>query len=195
MIFTAPDLPQQPLSEPLIYLNGPIQGCADWQREALTILTQHTSRNMHFANPRAKSFNGKLEDQLQWSQVLQEQAAVNGVQLFLFPKETSHRCNRSYAQAARFELGEWAIKSQAGLARVVVGFERGFTGGAYLRRRLQLSYPNIPVCSSIRQTCMVAIEMAKSQPTALAYPYLKAGLRPPALGTLVQGLGGVSDDD
>lgn len=161
----------------LIYLNGPIQGAIDWQDDAVDILDEFAPE-VHVASPRAANFNGKFEEQLAWRTAHVDRAARDGVILFWFPREVYHRCNRAYAQQERFELGEWAARSRAGLARLVVGVERGFTGGPYLRRRLQLAYPNIPVCSTLRQTCAAAAELAQSQPTTVAYPFLADLLRP-----------------
>lgn len=165
------------LAGPLIYVNGPIQGAVDWQREAVDILGEFAP-DVHVASPRALAFNGKFEDQLAWQTTYIERAAQSGVILFWFPREAFHRCNRAYAQQARFELGEWAARSRAGLARVVVGIERGFTGGPYLRRRLALAYPNIPLCSRLRQTCAAAAELAQTPPMTVAYPFLAERLRP-----------------
>lgn len=191
-VLIAPDRVDD-LAGPLIYLAGPIQGAVDWQREAIDILDE-LAPDVHVASPRASAFDGKFEEQLAWQTKYQERAARDGVILFWLPRETHHRCNRAYAQQARFELGEWAALSRAGLARVVVGVERGFTGGPYLRRRLTVCYPNVPVCSRLRQTCAVAAELAQSPPTTVAYPFLKELLRPmvvaePTLPDLVPQIG------
>ena len=181
-LFRPPKQPDTPVTRPLIYLNGPIQGCPDWQREVIKQIGHLTEVDV--ASPRVAKFSGKLDDQMRWEITMQEITAKAGVILWWFPRETSHRCNRAYAQAARFELGEWAARSKAGLARIVVGFERGFTGGPYLRRRLTVGYPNIPICSSLRQICAVAVELARTSPADLAYPFLK----PPELRMLIPGL-------
>src|SRR5574341_2444029 len=91
----------------LIYLDGPIQGATDWQDEAIEILDEFAP-DVHVASPRSPSFAGKFEDQLAWDLEHIERAARDGVILFWLPKEIHHRCNRAYAQQARFELGEWA---------------------------------------------------------------------------------------
>lgn len=176
-VLIAPDSVDD-LDGPLIYLDGPIQGATYWHRDAIDFLDEFAPE-IHVASPRAARFNGKFEDQIVWEATHTERAARDGVILFWMAKEISHRCNRAYAQAVRFELGEWAARSRAGLARVVVGVERGFTGGPYLRRRLQVSYPNIPVCSTLRQTCAAAAELARSRPLSLAYPFVMADLLRP----------------
>lgn len=90
-----------------------------------------------------------------------ERAARDGVIMFWLARETRHRCDRTYAAQMRFDLGEWAVKSSIGLARIVVGFERGFTGGPHLQRRFTTSYPYVPICRTVGQTCAVAVEIAQ----------------------------------
>lgn len=148
------------LDGPLIYLNGPIRGSADWQQEAIHILGE-LAPHVHVASPRARQFSGRFEDHLHWQTLYSERAARYGAILFWFPRESFHRCDRAYAQQARFELGEWAARSRQELVHIVVGIEHGFTGGLYLRRRLTESYPNIPICSRLRQACAAAVELTE----------------------------------
>lgn len=173
-IATAPDLKAlQDLDGPLIYLNGPIQGADDWQNEAISLLGE-LAPSVHIASPRALQFKGAQDAHLIWETAFSARAAREGVILFWLARETQHHCSRSYAAQLRFDLGEWAVKSQAGLARLVVGIERGFTGGPYLQRRFALTYPNIPICRSLRQTCAAAAELAAA-PTGV-YPQTLADL-------------------
>jgi len=182
------------LEGPLVYLNGPIQGAADWQATAIDVLDE-LAPQLHVASPRSVRFTGGFEAQLKWETAFIERAAQTGCVLFWLAREVNHRCNRAYAQQARFELGEWAALSRAGLARVVVGIETGFTGGPYLRRRLTLAYSNVPVCSTLRQTCAVAAELAHRAPTTLAYPFLTRASRAPALTELVPRPTSLQNDD
>jgi len=157
------------LEGPLVYLAGPIQGTPDWQAEAIAALSD-IAPDVHVASPRGPDFKGGVEKHLAWEQACIERAARDGAILFWCARETSHRCNRTYAAQMRFELGEWAVKSSIGLARLVVGFERGFTGGPYLQRRFTLSYPNIPVCRVLRQACTAVAELAQHEAPRLMYP-------------------------
>lgn len=143
----------------LAYLAGPIQGAMNWQAEAIEILGD-LAPELHVASPRAKDFKGGAEKFLAWEQQALVRAAADGVVLFWLAKETKHHCSRTYAANARFELGELAVKAGTGLMSVVVGIEQGFPGGKYLQRRLTLSYPQIPICRTLRQTCAVAAERA-----------------------------------
>jgi len=157
------------LEGPLVYLNGPIQGTDDWQAEAIAILGD-LAPDLHVASARARSFAGGPERHMAWEQAFIERGARDGVVLFWCARETRHRCDRTYAAQMRFELGEWAVKSSIGLARLVVGIERGFTGGPYLHRRLTLSYSNIPVCRTLRQACAVAAELTRHETPLVIYP-------------------------
>jgi hypothetical protein len=182
-VFTAvADLDLLPdLEGPLVYLNGPIQGSQDWQAEAINLLGD-LAPDLHVASPRAKSFTGGPEKHMAWEQAFIERAARDGVVLFWCARETKHRCDRTFAAQQRFELGEWAVKSSAGLARLVVGIERGFTGGPYLQRRLALSYPNIPLCRTLRQACTAASELARHDTPQVLYPRTLAEMFVPSFG-------------
>ena len=183
-VVIAPDMgPLAELEGPLIFLNGPIQGADDWQQEAIDQLAV-VAPDVHVASPRMQQFAGAQEALWIWETAYSERAAQDGVVLFWLARETRHRCSRSFAAQTRFELGEWAMKSSAGLARLVVGFERGFTGGPYLQRRFTLAYPNIPICRTLKQACTVAAELAQKQMPAMVYPRNLADLFvPPRLGT------------
>lgn len=154
---------------PLIYLAGPIQGAANWQAEAIDILGE-LAPDIHVASARGSDFKGGVDRHLVWEQLFTERAAQNGVILFWCGRELSHRCNRTYAAQMRFDLGEWTVKSSIGLARIVVGIERGFTGGPYLQRRYALNYPHVPVCRVLRQACAVAVELARRELPQVLYP-------------------------
>lgn len=170
VVITAPnDLDTLPDLGSLLYLNGPIQGARDWQAEALAILDR-VAPDLNVASPRAAVFSGSPERHLQWEQTCLEHAASNGAVLFWLANETQHRCGRPHAAQMRFELGEWAVKAQAGLVRLVVGIERGFPGAAYLHRRLTTSFPNIVVCRTLQQTCVAGAELARGGAPITVYP-------------------------
>lgn len=169
-VITAPQLDIiDRIDGPLIYLAGPIQGTANWQAEAVAILGE-LAPDVHVASPRAVSFTGGVERHLAWEQQFMERAARRGAILFWCARELSHRCNRAYAAQMRFDLGEWTVKSSIGIGRLVVGIERGFTGGPYLQRRYALHYPHVPVCRILRQTCAVAAELARQEIPQTLYP-------------------------
>ncbi len=158
-ILIAPTVVLPLVDGPMIYLNGPIQGTGDWQTEAITHLGT-LAPDVHVASPRAKQFTGDPDEHLSWQTIYQDHAAQNGVLLVWLSAESKHRCNRAYAQQARFELAEWAVKSQFNPAiKLVVGIERGFGGANYLRRRFTLTFPHVPLCRTLRQTCATAADL------------------------------------
>lgn len=154
---------------PLVYLNGPIKGADNWQAEAIAILGE-VAPDLHVASARGRNFAGGPELHMAWEQAFSERAASDGAILFWLAKETKHRCDTAFAAQQRFELGEWAAKASAGLARLVVGIERGFMGGPYLHRRLTVSYPQVPACRTLRQACVVAAERAQQAAPIVVYP-------------------------
>jgi hypothetical protein len=123
-MITPPDDP--PISGPVIFLAGPIQGAKDWQAEAARLIGERT----HVANPRRPVFpEGAFDEQVWWESRWLARATVI---LFWLAAEHEHRCDQAYAQTTRFELGEWMAKAPE---RVVVGGEASFTGLRYLRAR------------------------------------------------------------
>jgi hypothetical protein len=182
-VFTAPrDLDKlDKLEGPLVYLNGPIQGSLNWQEEAIEILGG-VAPDLHVASARGRNFAGGPEKHMAWEHAFIERAARDGVVMFWCARESKHRCDRAYAAQMRFELGEWAVKSSAGLARLVVGVEKGFMGGSYLQRRLALAYPNIPLCRTLRQACVAAVELTRHDGPQILYPRTLAEMFVPSIG-------------
>lgn len=183
-IITAPDDIQatNSLEGPLVYLHGPIQGACHWQTDAIDVLVR-LAPHLTVASPRALAFQGNNEAHLAWEQAFLERAARHGVILFWLARETQHRCNRSYASQVRFDLGEWAARSRAqARACIVVGIERGFTGRVHLERRLTQTYPHIPICRTLRQTCTAAVEFTapREVPRSLSERFVpSSGLHTP----------------
>lgn len=95
---------------------------------------------------------------MHWETQYLNRAAKNGVILFYLAKEEKHFCERAYAQTSRFELGEWKAKHEHTGCNVVVGIEDGFSNARYIRLRLSQDCKNIPICSSLEETCDKAIE-------------------------------------
>jgi hypothetical protein len=149
---------------PLIFLAGPIQGAADWQAEAVQIL-RGLAPDIHFANPRRDYPPGEFayEKQVDWETHYLRRAARDGAILFWLARETDHFCDRAFAQTTRFELAEWKVRHERDGSKLVVGIDDGFPGGRYIRRRLALDCPNVPLLSSLEETCRVAVELARGR--------------------------------
>lgn len=144
---------------PLIFLAGPIQGAADWQAEAIQLIREE-SPELNIATPRSPPpWHGDFHAQTVWEHVHLERAARHGVIMFWLAKEHEHVCERAYAQTSRFELGWKMQESIAGGNPLVVGFEPGFSNERYLRFTLCRKAPHVPLCSSLSETCRLAVRL------------------------------------
>ena len=149
---------------PMIFLAGPIQGSRDWQDEAVEII-QKLNPEINIASPRRKSFNENFvyEDQVNWETKYLRRSAKNGIIMFWLAKEAEHNPERAYAQTTRFELAEWKVRHEHDGTKVVVGIEDGFTGAKYIKFRFPQDCPDIPILSSLKDTCKRAVELALIQ--------------------------------
>ncbi len=95
-----------------------------------------------------------------WETFHLRNAGWNGVVLFWLAKEFEHDCKRAYAQTSRFELGEWKVIHERDGSNLVVGIEEGFTGDRYIKRRLPQDCPEVPILSTLEETCEKAVELA-----------------------------------
>lgn len=153
---------------PLIFLAGPIRGTTEWQKEAIQYI-QNINAEMNIASPRRPDLTENdfsddiFDEQVNWEHFHLKRAGENGVILFWLAKETIHRCDRSYAQTTRFELGESVAMHHFLGVRVVVGVEEGFSNEKYIRNTLGKKYPGIPICNTLQETCETAINLAARQ--------------------------------
>lgn len=161
---------------PLIFLAGPIQGAPKWHNKAIKII-QDIDSYINIASPSKKvdriylkqnqekfkhSANQEEWEQIDWETFYLNRAAQKGAIMFWFPNEEAHYCERAYAQTSRFELGEWKTEHKQGRGNIVIGFEKGFSGEHYIKYRLSKDNLNIPILSSLKETCRVSINKAKA---------------------------------
>lgn len=153
---------------PVIFLAGPIRGSTNWQNRAIRRIKSLRPR-LHIASPRRPALEQDdfaeeiFNEQVDWEHFYLRRAADEGVILFWLAKEAEHRCDRAYAQTTRFELGEATAMHRLIHTKVVVGIEKGFTGGKYICRTLDKKCPGIPIYYSLRRTCDEAIRLAEKQ--------------------------------
>jgi hypothetical protein len=154
------------VTEPLLFLAGPIQGAYDWQKTAIEYLLSKGS-HIHIASPR-RDFDlhtdftdAMYNEQVDWETFHLRRAAKNGVIMFWLAREFKHNCERAYAQTSRVELGEWKVLHERDNVNLVVGIEDGFTGAKYIRRRFSQDCPTVPICSSLEETCDKALGLIK----------------------------------
>lgn len=157
-----------PVTGPLVFLAGPIQGAPDWQAIAADTL-RAIAPDLHIASPRREYLPGTFDyaAQVDWETHHLRRATADGVILFWLNREERHRCDRAYAQTTRFELAEWKVRHERDGVKLVVGIDDGFTGAKYIRRRLELDCPGVPVCDTLEDTCrrVVALLTAPSPGT------------------------------
>ncbi|MBU1850262.1 MAG: nucleoside 2-deoxyribosyltransferase domain-containing protein, partial [Nanoarchaeota archaeon] len=155
--------------KPLIFLAGPIQGAPKWHQKAMEYISKREP-DIYIASPRrpieshSKDFpKAMYEEQVDWETFHLRKAGNNGVVMFWLAKEEEHLCERAYAQTTRFELAEWKMMHQAHKSKLVIGIEEGFTNARYIRRRFSQDCPNVPIYSTLEETCAKAVEIIKKR--------------------------------
>ena len=143
---------------PVIFLAGPIQGCEDWQKEAIEIIS-NLAKDIIIASPRRDNISEKFvfEAQMDWETYHLRRAGGKGVVMFWLAKETEHACNRAFAQTSRFELAEWKRNHEANGVKLVLGIEPGFTGERYIKRRFLQDCQEVLIFDNLKDTCNEAI--------------------------------------
>lgn len=163
-IIVAPEY--RTIEGPLIFLAGPIQGAPRWQDAAANIIGAYNDRVM-IASPRRPLLKSESQftqemynEQVDWETFHLRRASENGAILFWLAKEAEHTCERAYGQTTRFELAEWKVHHEVEGVNLVVGIEEGFTGARYIRRRISQDCIEIPVLSSLEETCRKAVDLS-----------------------------------
>ncbi|MBT4539747.1 hypothetical protein HOI26_03750 [Candidatus Woesearchaeota archaeon] len=150
------------LEGPLVFLAGPIQGAYNWQNDAIKTI-QDLAPELNIASPRKNIIKkGKFtqemyNEQVDWETYHLKKAGEDGVILFWLAKESEHISRRAYAQTSRAELFEWKVKHERDGTNLVVGIEDGFSGAKYIQRRFPQDCPEIPICSTLEDTCLKAV--------------------------------------
>ncbi len=148
---------------PVVFLAGPILGADDWQSAAIAYFTEHAPQ-LIIASPRGNGFKEAMyNSQVDWETHHLNRAAQTGAILFWLANEVEHLCERAFAQTTRFELAEWKVKHERDGARLVVGIDRAFTGGRYIRRRFTQDCPDVPLCDTLETTCQAVIRLLSAE--------------------------------
>ena len=151
---------------PLIFLAGPIQGAYVWHEQAIDTI-QSLDNRINIASPRRRAkHEGEFtqdmyNEQVDWETHHLRRAGKEGAVLFWLAKEHEHVCYRAYAQTSRFELAEWKMRHERDKINLVVGIEEGFTGYRYIRRRFSQDCPDVPILSTLEETCEKAVELVR----------------------------------
>ncbi len=157
-VITVPSYRQDLGMGPLIFLAGPIQQAPNWQTEAIRILTSMQTRAL-IANPRGpEPWHGDYKAQVDWERFHLNHACKYGIVLFWMARETSHDCQRNYAQTTRVEWGRVFERHLNLGARIAIGVEEGFTGEKYIRDMVSTEAPTLCVNCRLSDTCLRAID-------------------------------------
>jgi hypothetical protein len=156
----------QPVTRPLIFLGGPIQGAADWQARAIALIAAEEP-NVDIASPRRQSVTkGDFTEadylaQVNWEHMHLDIASKRGVILFWLAAESVPIPGRSYAQTTRYELAEAVTNHLHGGGPVVIGIEKGFHGSRYIRLSVGKKAPDVPIVDSLEEACHRAVALAR----------------------------------
>jgi hypothetical protein len=149
-----------PIKGPLLFLAGPIQGAPDWQTVAIKWFSNHAPA-IPVASPRRQYPPDEFDyvNQVNWETHHLCRAAENGVILFWLAREEVQIPGRVYAQTTRFELAEWKVRQERDGLNLVIGIEEGFSGARYIRQRFSQDCPQVPILSSLAETCRAALDL------------------------------------
>lgn len=144
----------------VIFLAGPIQGAPDWQSRAVKYIHK-LNPEIIVASPRRDYPEGTFiyEAQVDWETHYLRKAGAEGVVLFWLARQAVETPGRAYAQTTRFELAEWKMRHERDGAKLVVGIEAGFGNERYIKRRLEQDAKNVPILSTLEETCESAVKL------------------------------------
>jgi hypothetical protein len=157
---------------PLIFFGGPIRGAPPWHDEAASIISS-LNDNLTLAIPIRKIADkhkpnlvyGLPEDnfprQRAWELNYLHLASKKGAIMFWLPGEAEHRCEKSYGAMTRVELGQWMTRHNLdNSVRLVIGTDGHFSEIDTIRYDLSVYTPNLPIYSSLEETCRAAVDLA-----------------------------------
>lgn len=155
-IYTPVSYIEADVSNPVIFLAGPIQGAPNWQEETMEIISSQNP-DIIIATPRREYLPGTFnyDEQVDWETYHLKRAGRNGAIMFWLPKEKEHFPDREYAQTSRFELAEWKGRK----AKMVIGIEKGFPGEKYIRRRFSQDRPDVPILDNLEEACFTTLTL------------------------------------
>jgi len=150
------------VTDPVIFLAGPIQGASEWQHDAANKIHQLDS-SIVVACPRKNYPEGTFvyESQVDWETHYLRLAGKTGVVVFWLAGQVEETPGRSYAQTTRFELAEWKMKHEYESAKLTIGIDRGFGNARYIRRRFSQDCPDVIIADSLEKTCLNAVRLAR----------------------------------
>ncbi len=157
---------------PLIFLAGPIMSAPNWQDEAASILLSY-EQDLVIASPR-RGTRPSIQTYLllgneqyfprqrAWERYYLPIAAHTGAILFWLPGEEHHHCDKVYGAMTRIELGQWMTNYRHDRStRICIGSDGRFPELHTIAYDLLLDAPDIPIHSTLEETCEAAIHLVK----------------------------------
>lgn len=157
VVLTPPDFSDT--NGPLIYLEGPTAGTAEWRVGAAQLIADIDPK-LTIASPVVPdpSERPSYEDQLNWQSYYRRIAARSGAVAVWFPCRTGWPPEADYGQAEARELGK--LEAEGG--RYVLGMEPGFSQERHYRHSYGRDYPSFQIASSLTELCLQAVTLAHS---------------------------------
>ena len=159
------------LDAPLIFLLGPITSAPNWQDKAIEILFSQNS-DLLIVSPR-RGVRDKIAQyiltgdenhfcrQRVWEWHYQGIAAKQGCNMFWFPEEYEHHCDKSYALITSNEFGHWTAEySRDKSVRVCFGTDGRFREWGAFETDLRIKCPDKKIFSTLEKTCAEAARIA-----------------------------------
>jgi hypothetical protein len=163
-------------SEPVLFLAGPIQGAANWQRQVLEIVRTIPAQidTLHVANPRRETIRvmGDFSEedyniQVDWEEDHILRSYDNGGILYWFDAQDPdipYEKGRAYAQTTRIEIGDTlAVKRLGHDINAVFGFDPKYKGGSEKYLRKKANKHGVPVFDELEVACRALVNQIEDQ--------------------------------
>lgn len=168
LVIQPPEYLEIPPNEPAIFLNGPIQGTTDWQKEAIEIIHWgnpgiwifNPRRDTPFNSDDQKEYKRQVHWELFYRDLISHRKA--GVNLFWLARERWHDHERPYAQTTRVETGASLVEKKYAGAKIVFGAEEGYSGIKYIYEAIEFYHFKIIIHDNLVATCNEALKLLKS---------------------------------
>ena len=153
------------ITNPVIFLAGPIRGAPKWHEEAIKYLFSQ-EENLTIVSPsrinRTKIPSEKFSRQREWELYYLDLASKKGAIMFWLPGETEHKCEKSYGAMTRIELGESFVKySKDNSFRFCIGSDGKFSELDTIKVDLEEYVPGKRIFTTLKETCDEALKIAR----------------------------------
>lgn len=159
------------VTEPLIFLAGPIRSAPNWQDDAIEYLLSQNP-GIVVANPWRGVRDGLAQyviegdetyfsRQRAWERHYLDIASRTGAIMFWLPGEEKHNCEKVYGAMTRVEIGQWMTNYRHdNTVRFCVGGDGRFPELHTIKYDLEIDAPEKNICSTLEETCDEALRLA-----------------------------------